>query len=135
MFEFWLVMLFLYDFLLVKSRIDFMILQIGYLIETEKYAYIEDKIIDLNPEDKKEYKKNEMAYMNVILNIPTLVACFVMLFFKIKFIFAKLMRHKNVTLFVLFMFWGVEVMASIPATVIHNYHTSDPEFDWLQLTV
>jgi len=85
----------------------------------------------MNEEDKKGYKKNEMAYMNVILNIPTLAACFVMLFFKIKFIFAKLMRHKNVTLFVLFMFWGVEVMASIPATVIHNYHTSDPEFTWL----
>ena len=54
-----------------------------------------------------------------------------MIFFKIKFIFAKLLRHKNVTLFVLFMFWSVEVMISIPGAVIPEYHTADPELSWL----
>ena len=67
----------------------------------------------------------------MILNSPSLLACIVMIFFKFKFIFAKLMRHKNVTLFVLFMFWCVEVMISIPGAVIEDYHTSDPELSWL----
>jgi hypothetical protein len=88
-------------------------------------------MINFDKAYKEGYQKNETAYMNLFLNTPTMIACIIMLFFKFKFIFAKAMKHKNVTLFVLFMFWSVEVMVSIPATVIPNYHTSDPEFEWL----
>lgn len=59
-------------------------------------------------------------------------ACIVMIIFKMRLIFSKLMRHKNVTLFVIFMFWSVEVMISIPGVVIGKYHTSDPISSFMQ---
>jgi hypothetical protein len=58
-----------------------------------------------------------------------------MIIFKIKLIVSKLTRHKNVTLFVVFMFWCTEVMISIPGVVVHYYRTNNPLFDWLQFGI